>query len=145
MLLDKINDDLKDAMRGKDALSLSVIRMLKGAIQLETIKKGTLSDDDIVSIVSKQIKMRKDSINEFAKANRDDLVKQNEEEIEVLNKYLPEQLTLEEVNAIINDAFNKVNPSSSKDMGLIMREVTPKVKGRFDMQQVSSIIKEKLN
>ena len=145
MLLERINEDLKDAMRGKDALSLSVIRMLKGAIQLETIKKGSLSDDDIIAIVSKQIKMRKDSICEFKKANREDLVKQNESEIDILNKYLPEQLSLEEVNKIIDEAFSKVNPSSSKDMGLIMREVTPKVKGRFDMQQVSSIIKDKLS
>lgn len=145
MLLDKINEDLKEAMKGKDALSLSVIRMLKGAIQLETIKKGNLSDEDIISIVSKQIKMRKDSICEFKKANREDLVKQNENEIEILNKYLPEQLTIDEVKDIIDEAFAKVNPTSSRDMGLIMKEVSSKVKGRFDMQQVSSMIKERLN
>lgn len=145
MLLDKINEDLKEAMKGKDALSLSVIRMLKGAIQLETIKKGNLSDEDIISIVSKQIKMRKDSICEFKKANREDLVKQNENEIEILNKYLPEQLTIDEVKDIIDEAFAKINPTSSRDMGLIMKEVSSKVKGRFDMQQVSSMIKERLN
>lgn len=145
MLLDKINEDLKEAMRGKDALSLSVIRMLKGDIQLKTIDKGNLTDDDIIAIVSKQIKMRKDAIGEFKKANREDLVSQNEQEIEILNKYLPEQLTYDEVVKIINEAFSKVNPTSSKDMGLIMREVSPKLKGRFDMQQVSSLIKERLN
>ncbi len=145
MLLDKINEDLKEAMRGKDALSLSVIRMLKGDIQLKTIDKGNLTDDDIIAIVSKQIKMRKDAIGEFKKANREDLVSQNEQEIEILNKYLPEQLTYDEVVKIIDEAFSKVNPTSSKDMGLIMREVSPKLKGRFDMQQVSSLIKERLN
>ncbi len=145
MLLDKINEDLKEAMRGKDALSLSVIRMLKGDIQLKTIDKGNLTDDDIIAIVSKQIKMRKDAIGEFKKASREDLVSQNEQEIEILNKYLPEQLTYDEVVKIINEAFSKVNPTSSKDMGLIMREVSPKLKGRFDMQQVSSLIKERLN
>ena len=144
MLLDKINEDLKEAMRGKDALSLSVIRMLKGDIQLKTIDKGNLTDDDIIAIVSKQIKMRKDAIGEFKKANREDLVSQNEQEIEILNKYLPEQLTYDEVVKIIDEAFSKVNPTSSKDMGLIMREVSPKLKGRFDMQQVSSLIKERL-
>ena len=145
MLLGKINEDLKEAMRGKDALSLSVIRMLKGDIQLKTIDKGNLTDDDIIAIVSKQIKMRKDAIGEFKKANREDLVSQNEQEIEILNKYLPEQLTYDEVVKIIDEAFSKVNPTSSKDMGLIMREVSPKLKGRFDMQQVSSLIKERLN
>lgn len=145
MLLDKINEDLKEAMRGKDALSLSVIRMLKGDIQLKTIDKGNLTDDDIIAIVSKQIKMRKDAIGEFKKASREDLVSQNEQEIEILNKYLPEQLTYDEVVKIIDEAFSKVNPTSSKDMGLIMREVSPKLKGRFDMQQVSSLIKERLN
>ena len=145
MLLDKINEDLKEAMRGKDALSLSVIRMLKGDIQLKTIDKGNLTDDDIIAIVSKQIKMRKDAIGEFKKASREDLVSQNEQEIEILNKYLPEQLTYDEVVKIINEAFSKVNPTSSKDMGLIMREVSPKLKGRFDMQQVSSLIKKRIN
>lgn len=145
MLLDKINEDLKEAIRGKDALSLSVIRMLKGDIQLKTIDKGNLTDDDIIAIVSKQIKMRKDAIGEFKKASREDLVSQNEQEIEILNKYLPEQLTYDEVVKIIDEAFSKVNPTSSKDMGLIMREVSPKLKGRFDMQQVSSLIKERLN
>ena len=89
--------------------------------------------------------MRKDAIGEFKKANREDLVSQNEQEIEILNKYLPEQLTYDEVVKIIDEAFSKVNPTSSKDMGLIMREVSPKLKGRFDMQQVSSLIKERLN
>ena len=145
MLLDKINEDLKEAMRGKDALSLSVIRMLKGDIQLKTIDKGNLTDDDIIAIVSKQIKMRKDAIGEFKKASREDLVSQNEQEIEILNKYLPEQLTYDEVVKIIDEAFSKVNPTSSKDMGLIMREVSPKLKGRFDMQQVSSLIKKRKN
>ena len=144
-LLEQINQDIKDAMKEKKAFELGVIRMLKGAVQLELIKKKELSDEDIIGIVSKQVKMRKDSIEEFKKANRNDLVEQNEKEIEVLNKYLPEQLTEEEVNKIINDAFEKINPTSNKEMGMIMKEVSPKVKGRYDMQEVSKIIKSKLN
>ena len=143
-LLEKINEDLKEAMKAKNALNLSVIRMLKGAIQLELIKKKDLSDEDVVAIVAKQIKMRKDSISEFEKAGREDLVNQNKDEIEVLATYLPKQLTLEEVKEILDEAFNKVNPTSSKDMGLIMKEVSPKVKGRYDMQEVSKLIKERL-
>ena len=144
-LLDQINEDIKTAMKEKNTFDLSVIRMLKGAIQLELIKKKELNDEDIIGIVSKQVKMRKDSIEEFKKGNRDDLVEQYEKEIEVLNKYLPEQLTIEEVNKILDEAFNKINPTSNKEMGLIMKEISPKVKGRYDMQEISKLIKERLS
>lgn len=141
-----INKDMVDYMKSKDSFSLGVVRMVKGAIQLEKINlKRELNDDEVISVISKQIKMRNDSINEFAKANRNDLVEQYQKEIELLNKYLPEQLTLEEVNKIIDEAFTKINPTSSKDMGLIMKEVSPKVNERFDKGQVSSIIKDRLS
>lgn len=141
-----INKDMVDYMKSKDSFSLGVVRMVKGAIQLEKINlKRELNDDEVISVISKQIKMRNDSINEFAKANRNDLVEQYQKEIELLNKYLPEQLTLEEVNKIIDEAFTKINPTSSKDMGLIMKEVSPKVNGRFDKGQVSTIIKDRLS
>lgn len=145
-LSEKINKDMVDYMKSKDSFSLGVVRMVKGAIQLEKINlKRELNDDEVISVISKQIKMRNDSINEFAKANRNDLVEQYQKEIELLNKYLPEQLTLEEVNKIIDEAFTKINPTSSKDMGLIMKEVSPKVNGRFDKGQVSTIIKDRLS
>lgn len=145
-LSEKINKDMVDYMKSKDSFSLGVVRMVKGAIQLEKINlKRELNDDEVISVISKQIKMRNDSINEFAKANRNDLVEQYQKEIELLNKYLPEQLTLDEVNKIIDEAFTKINPTSSKDMGLIMKEVSPKVNGRFDKGQVSTIIKDRLS
>ena len=143
-ILERLNSDLKDAMKNKDSFALSVIRMAKGAIQLESInKKKELSEDELVGIISKQIKLRKDSITEFEKAGRDDLVEQNKKEIEVLNKYMPEQLSLDEINKIIEEAFTKLNPTN-KDMGLIMKEVSPKLKGKADMGQVNAIIKDKL-
>ena len=89
--------------------------------------------------------MRNDSISEFEKAGRQDLADKTKEEVTILNDYLPKQLTAEEVNAIIDEAFAKINPTSGKDMGLIMREVTPLLKGKTDMKQVSEIIKNKLN
>ena len=145
-LLEQLNKDMVVSMKNKDSFSLGVIRMAKGAIQLEAInKKKDLTDEDIVMVISKQIKMRNDSIQEFTKAGRLDLVEQNQKEIEILNKYMPEQLSLEEVNKIIDEAFTKVNPTSSKDMGLIMKEVSPKLKGKADMGQVNTIIKEKLS
>lgn len=145
-ILERLNNDMKEAMKAKDSFSLSVIRMAKGAIQLEAINKNKeLTDDDMVSVISKQIKMRKDSIAEFEKASREDLASQNRKEIELLNKYMPEQLSAEEINSIINDAFDKLNPTSSKDMGLIMKEISPKLKGKADMSYVNGIIKDKLS
>lgn len=144
-LLEKINNDMITYMKNKDSFSLGVIRMVKGAIQLEKInKKRDLNDEEVIAVVSKQIKMRNDSIEEFKKANRKDLIEQNEKEIAILKTYMPEQLSLEEINKIIDEAFNTVNPTSSKDMGLIMKEVSPKLKGRADMGKVNMIIKDKL-
>ena len=144
-LLEKINNDMITYMKSKDSFSLGVIRMVKGAIQLEKInKKRDLTDDEVVAVISKQIKMRNDSIEEFTKANRQDLIDQYQKEIDLLKTYMPEQLSDEEISKIIEEAFNIVNPTSSKDMGLIMREVSPKLKGRADMGKVNAIIKDKL-
>ena len=144
-LVEKINSDMITYIKNKDSFSLGVIRMVKGAIQLEKInKKRELNDDEVIAVISKQIKMRNDSIKEFEKANRTDLVEQNQKEIAILNTYMPEQLSDEEVNKIIDEAFAKLNPTSSKDMGIIMKEISPKVKGKADMGKVNSIIKDKL-
>ena len=144
-LLEKINNDMITYMKSKDSFSLGVIRMVKGAIQLEKInKKRDLTDDEVISVISKQIKIRNDSINEFAKANREDLIEQNKKEIALLSTYMPAQLSELEINKIIDDAFNTVNPTSSKDMGLIMKEVSPKLKGKADMGKVNNLIKDRL-
>lgn len=145
-ILEKLNSDMKDAMKAKDSFSLSVIRMAKGAIQLEKInKKRELTTEEEVTIISKQIKLRKDSISEFEKANRSDLLEQYRREIEVLEKYMPEQLSEEEISAIIDTAFNLLNPKSIKDIGSIMKEISPKVKGKADMGYVKTLIEAKLN
>lgn len=145
-LLETINNDMKDAMRNKDSFKLSVIRMVKGAIQLEQInKKRDLTNEEIIDVVSKQIKLRKDSINEFSKANRIDLVEQNKKEIEILNQYMPEQLSEEEIIKIINEIFDLIKPTDNTSIGPIMKEITPRLKGKADMSIVNSIIKDKLN
>ncbi len=145
-LVERVNEDLKEYMKAKDKDSLSVIRMLKSAIQMAKIElKHDLSDSEVIDVISKQIKMRKDSIAEFTKASRDDLASQYQKEIDILNKYMPEQLSLEEVNKIIDEVIDKVKPESVKQMGLIIKEVSPKVKGRFDMGEVSKIVKDKLS
>jgi len=138
-------NDLVTAMKNQDKETLSVLRMVKGAIQLEEInKKSDLSDEDFIGVVSKQIKTRKESIAEFEKAGRTDLVDQTKKEIEILNKYMPEQLSEEEVLKVIDEAFNTVNPQTQSDMGKLMGFVTPKLKGKADMSFVSKTIKEKL-
>lgn len=145
-LLEKINNDMKDAMRNKDSFALSVIRMVKGAIQLDQInKKRDLTDEEIIDVINKQIKLRKDSINEFSKANRNDLVDQNQKEIEILLNYMPKQLTEEEIIKIIDEVFANIKPTDNTFIGPIMKEITPRVRGKADMGLVNSIIKEKLN
>lgn len=145
-LAEKINDDVKTAMKNQDKEKLNVIRMVKSAIQLAKIEaKHDLSDEEVIDVISKQIKMRKDSIVEFEKASRTDLAENYKREIDILNEYMPEPLAKEEVEKIIEEAFAKINPTSPKQMGLIMKEVTPLVKGKFDMGEVSKMIREKLN
>lgn len=144
-LFEKINNDMISYMKNKDSFSLGVIRMVKGAIQLEKINlKRELNDDEVIAVIAKQIKMRNDSISEFEKANRNDLVEQYRKEVELLKQYMPEQLSEEDINKIIDEAFASINPNGPKDMGLIMREVSPKLKGRADMGKVNALIKEKL-
>ncbi len=144
-LSEKINSDMISFMKSKDSFSLGVIRMVKGAIQLEKINlKRELNDDEVVAVIAKQIKMRNDSIAEFVKGNRTDLVEQYQKEIELLKHYMPEELSDDEINKIIDEAFASVNPTGPKDMGLIMKEISPKLKGRCDMGKVNALIKEKL-
>lgn len=143
---ERLLNDLKDAMKNKEKEKLSVIRMVKGAIQLEEInKKRELTDDEIITIIAKQIKTRKESIAEFEKGGREDLINQTQSEIDLLNVYMPEQMSEEEVMAIIDSVFDEVKPTSMKDMGKLMGAITPKVKGKADLGFVNKTIREKLN
>ncbi|MBR2840388.1 MAG: GatB/YqeY domain-containing protein [Bacilli bacterium] len=141
----QILEDLKTAMKQRDKLKLSVIRMVKSAIQMKELDlKRELNDDEVIEVISKQIKTRNDSIKEFEKASRDDLIETTSKEIEILKTYLPKQLSEEEINDIIDKVFDEVKPESSKDMGKVMKEISPLVKGKADMGMVSSIIKSRL-
>lgn len=145
-LSEKINNDLKEAMKNKDSFRLGVIRMVKGAMQLaKPNPREELTDDDIISVISKQIKMRKDAIKDFELAGRNDLVEQNNKEIEILNTYMPKQLSSEELNEIIDKVFDEVKPTSTKDIGMIMKSISPLVKGKADMSLVNNLIRERLN
>lgn len=146
MLKDRIYQDIVAAMKAKDKDKLSVLRMLKGSLQLENINKGKeLTDDVVIDVISREIKQRKESIAEFTKGGREDLANETAKEIEILKAYLPEQLSEEEIEKIIDQVFATVAPTSAKDMGKVMKEVTPLVKGKVDMSHVSALIKERLN
>lgn len=142
----QIIEDLKKAMKVQDKLKLSVIRMVKSSIQMKELDlKRELTDEEVIDVISKQIKTRNDSIKEFEKGGREDLVEATSKEIEILSTYLPKQLSDEEVNEIVDRVFDDIKPESSKDMGKIMKAITPLVKGKADMGKVSSIIKSRLN
>ena len=142
---DKILNDLKDAMKTQNKEVLSVIRMVKGAMQLEEIaKKRDLTDEEIITVISRQIKTRKESIVEFEKGNRQDLVDQNNAEIVILKKYMPEQLSEAEVISIIETTFAEIKPRGAADMGKIMGALTPLLKGKADMSEANRLIREKL-
>lgn len=144
-MIEKLEKDMIEAMKNKEKDRLTVIRMVKAALKQEQIDhKKEINDDLLIDVVTKQIKMRKDSITEFEKGNRKDLIEKTEEEIKVLENYLPEQLSMEEVIKIIDEIMDEVKPESSKDMGKVMKEAQAKLKGKTDMKEVSSIIKERL-
>ena len=144
-MYDKIKSDIVSALKEKDTLRLQTLRGIKGEADLEHInKKVEINDELMISVISHQIKTRKESIAEFEKGNRDDLISKTQSEITLLQAYLPKQLGDDEINNILDEAFDKVKPASPKDMGLIMREVSPLLKGKADMSKVSSLIKERL-
>jgi len=143
---EKIIIDLKNAMKNQNKELLNVLRMVKGALQLEEIKlKRELNEEEMISIISKQIKSRKESVVEFEKGNRDDLVNQTKREIDILEKYMPKQMDEEEIIKVIDKIFKEVNPTSSNDTGMIMGKISGLLKGKADMGLVNSLVKEKLN
>lgn len=144
----QLMDDMKAAMKAKEdgKQKLAVIRMVRSAIrQTEIDGQKELDDNDIIALISKEVKMRKDSIDEFKKGGREDLVAQTEAEIAVLMPYLPEQLSEEEVRALVKEAIAATNATTPKDMGKVMgQQLMPKVKGRADGKMVNTIVKELL-
>ena len=145
-MYEKINEDLKNAMKSKDTFKLSVLRMLKSALQLEQIsKKHELDDNEIAAVLKKQVKVRKDSLEEYKKYDKADDVAKLEEEISVLSAYLPEELSEEEIGKIVLSAIDEIKPTSMKDMGLVMKKVGELLVGKnADMSLVSKLVKEKI-
>ena len=145
-MYEKINEDLKNAMKEKDTFKLSVLRMLKSALQLEQIaKKHELDDNEVAAVLKKQVKARKDSLEEYKKYDKAELVESLEKEIAILDVYLPEEMNKEDITKVVEDAINEVKPTSMKDMGLVMKKVNELLVGKnADMSLVSKLVKEKI-
>jgi len=145
MLRDTLDSDLKDAMRNKEALKRTVLRTMLSEIRnAEINSQTTLDDEGIISVLTKQVQQRKDSVEAYAAANRQDLVDKETEEINIISVYLPEQLPVEEIEEIIKTAISEMGASSLSDMGKVMGLVMPQVRGRADGKIVNTIVTEKL-
>ena len=146
-LLEQLNQDMKQAMKNKEKDKLIVIRMVKAALQNEAIKlgKNDLSEEEDLSVLSRELKQRKDSLQEFKKADRLDLVEKTQAEIDVLVEYMPEQLSEDEVSEIVKQTISEVNATSKADMGKVMGALMPKVKGKADGSLVNKLVQQQLS
>ncbi|WP_027963474.1 GatB/YqeY domain-containing protein [Halalkalibacillus halophilus] len=145
-LLDRLNEDMKQAMRNKEKQKLTVIRMIKASLQNEAIKKkdGELTEEEELQVLIREVKQRNDSLQEFKSANRDDLVTKTEQEIEILEVYLPAQLSDEELQQIVDQTIQEVGATSKADMGKVMSAVMPKIKGKADGSRVNQMVAKQL-
>jgi uncharacterized protein len=145
-LSDRLNEDMKQAMKSQDKFKLSVIRMVRSSIKnLEIDLKRTLDDNEVLDVLSREIKQRKDSLQEFEKAGRDDLANNLKVELVILADYQPQQLTEEEVKTIVQQTIQQVGASSKADMGKVMTALMPQVKGRADGKLVNQLVQQLLN
>ncbi|TJX14730.1 GatB/YqeY domain-containing protein [Tissierella creatinini] len=142
-LKEKLMEDLKYSMKNKDTIRKNTVTMVRAAIkQVEVDQRRDVPDEEILEIISKQVKEKRFAIEEFKKGSRQDLVDLTEKEIEILLEYLPKQLTEEEVEAIVIEIIKEINATSMKDIGLIMKAVMPKVKGKTDGNIVNKVVKK---
>ncbi|WP_312093248.1 GatB/YqeY domain-containing protein [Niallia sp.] len=145
-LLERLNNDMKQAMKNKEKDKLVVIRMIKAAIQNESIKLGRdLSEEDELSVLSREVKQRKDSLHEFEKAGREDLVDKVRAELKHVEIYMPEQLSEEELAEIVKQAITESGATSKKEMGKVMAALMPKVKGKADGSLVNKLVQQHLS
>ncbi len=142
---EKLMEDLKDAMKNKDELKKNTVTLIRAAIkQIEVDKRVELEDSDIIDIISKEAKKRKDALEEFQKAGRQDLIDQTNEELALIKTYLPQELSVEELTSIIEDTIKEVGAETLKDMGKVMQAVKAKTAGRADGKTINEIVKAKL-
>lgn len=145
-LTETVIKDMTNAMKNQDKFNLSVLRMLKSALQLESISlKHELTDDEAIAVIKRQVKQRKDSISEFEKYGKTSEVENLKKEIECLSKYLPAEISVEEINKILDQIFDELKPESMKDMGRVMKEATSRLGAGADGSTISKLVKERLS
>lgn len=145
-LAERLNEDMKQAMKAGEKFRLSTIRMVRASIKNQEIElRRPLNDDEVVQVVSRDLKQRRDSLQDFERAGRDDLVEQMKGEIEIISQYLPQQLNEEEIKAIVMQTIQETGASSKADMGKLMGALMPKVKGRADGKLVNQLVQQVLS
>ncbi|MBT2690470.1 GatB/YqeY domain-containing protein [Bacillus sp. ISL-47] len=145
-LLERLNEDMKQAMRNKEKEKLTVIRMIKASLQNEAIKLGEeLNEEQELTVLSREVKQRKDSLHEFEKAGREDLVEKIRTELQYVELYMPKQLSEEEVSKIVAETVAETGASSKADMGIVMAAIMPKVKGKADGSLVNKLVQQHLS
>lgn len=144
-LVESLNQDMKLAMKNKDKLRLSVIRMVKSSLKNEEINQGSqLSEEQVLAVLTRELKQRRDSLQEYLKYGREDLAAPTQEEIDILLAYMPEQMGEEEIRRLVSEIIQQVGAQSKKDLGKVMGALMPKVKGRADGALVNKIVQELL-
>ena len=144
-LKDQLTQDMKSAMKQKEQVRLSTIRLVRAAMKNREIELGEeLNDEEVIKVISTLVKQHKDSIEQFQKGGRDDLVEKEQAELEILESYLPQQLSEENVKALVKEAIEAVSATSMKDMGKVMKYIMPKVQGRADGKVINQLVKEHL-
>lgn len=149
-MYDQIRKDLVEAMKSGDKFKLGVIRMIKAALMneevaLERKREDGLTDDEVITVIKREVKKRNTSIEEYTKYNKMDVVEDLKKEVEIMSVYLPPEMSDEDLHKAIDEIIEEVKPESIKDMGRIMKEVTSKYGSSVDMSKVSKIVKEKLS
>lgn len=146
---EQIKTNLKEAMKNKDEITVSVLRMLTSSFSNEEIAKGKretgLSEEEVLEILSREVKKRKDSITQFEGAGRSELAEKEKKEIDVIMKYMPTQMTKEEIESLVQEAIAETGAKTEKDFGTVMKILSPKTKGRADGKEVSEVVKKLLS
>ncbi|HZG55858.1 GatB/YqeY domain-containing protein [Paenibacillus sp.] len=144
-LNERLNEDMKALMKSGDKFALGVVRMLRSAVKnAEIDARKTLGDEEVLDILTREVKQRRDALQEFEKAGRDDLADQAKAELEVIQRYMPQPLTEEELAKIVEETISEVGAASKAEMGKVMSALMPKVKGRADGKQVNAAVQRLL-
>ena len=144
-LSEQIMSDMKDAMKARDKVKLNTVRMIKAALMNEKIKAGhDLTADEELTVLSREKKQREESIAEFTKANRDDLVAETKQELAIVENYLPKQMTDEELNQAVSQAISETEAKGKSDFGKVMKALMPKIKGKADGKAASNAVRKQL-